>query len=318
MLSLKQLRYLDAVARHGHFGKAAAHCAVSQPALSMQIQELETELGVKLVERRRQGAQLTDAGREVARRAQRILNEVYDIGDFARQSREPLSAPLRLGVIPTVAPYVLPALLPLVREAYPQLVLQVRETHTQQLVAELINGTLDLLLLALPVEHAEIETSALAADRFLLALPPDRVLRGRVRATPDLFKHDRLLLLEEGHCLRDQALSFCNLREVDSVDTFGASSLATIVQMVANGMGLTFLPEISLKLEAAGDRVQIRRFADPEPVRRLGLAWRASSPRKRDFGELGKVILKAIRHCQRPDSAEVAPRRKRSSGAKAV
>ena len=315
MLSLKQLRYLDAIARHGHFGKAAAHCAVSQPALSMQIQELETELGVKLVERRRQGAQLTDAGREVARRAQRILNEVHDIADFARQSREPLSAPLRLGVIPTIAPYVLPALLPLLRAAYPQLVLQVRETHTQQLVTELLDGTLDLLLLALPVEHPEVETLALAEDRFLLALPPDRVLRVRVRATPDLLKHDRLLLLEEGLCLREQALSFCDLRQVDSLDTFGASSLATIVQMVANGMGLTFLPEISLKLEAAGNRVQIRRFADPEPTRQLGLAWRASSPRKRDFSTLGELILEAIRNCKRPDAEDARPKRRRAAHA---
>ncbi len=311
MLSLKQLRYLDAIARHGHFGKAAAHCAVSQPALSMQIQELETELGVKLVERRRQGAQLTDAGREVARRAQRILNEVHDIGDFARQSQAPLSAPLRLGVIPTVAPYVLPALLPVLREAYPQLVLQLRETHTQQLVAELVDGTLDLLLLALPVEHTEIETLALAEDRFLLAMPPDRVLRGRIRTTPDLFKHDRLLLLEEGHCLRDQALAFCNLREADSVDTFGASSLATIVQMVANGMGLTFLPEISVKVETAGGRVRIGRFMEPEPSRRLGLAWRASTPRKGDFKALGNLILDAIRKCQRQDGEATGTARKR-------
>ncbi len=312
MISLKQLRYLDAIARHCHFGKAAAHCAVSQPALSMQIQELESELGVKLVERRRKGVQLTDAGREVARRARRILNEVHDIGDFARQSREPLSAPLRLGVIPTVAPYVLPALLPLLREAYPQLVLQVRETHTQQLVAELIDGTLDLLLLALPVENAEIETLALCKDRFLLAMPPGRTMVGRVRATPELFEHDRLLLLEEGHCLRDQALAFCNLRQVDSVDTFGTSSLSTIVQMVANGMGLTFLPEISVKVEAAGDRVKVRRFADPEPTRRLGLAWRASSPRKGDFNALGKLILAAIRQCQKPESGAADAARKRS------
>lgn len=300
MTSIKQLRYLDAVARHGHFGKAAAHCAVSQPALSMQIQELEQELGVQLVERRRQGAQLTEAGREVARRAQRVLNEVRDIGDFARQCREPLSATLRLGMIPTVAPYVLPALLPLARTSYPQLVMQVRETHTQQLLAELKEGTLDLLLLALPVDHPEIETLPLIEDRFLLAMPPGRKLRGRVRATPELFEHDRLLLLEEGHCLRDQALAFCHLRQVEGVDTFGASSLSTIVQMVANGMGLTFLPEISIGLEAMGGRVSIGRFADPEPSRTLGLAWRATSPRKADFIALGELIVDAVRQCQKP------------------
>lgn len=313
MLSLKQLRYLDAIARHGHFGKAAAHCAVSQPALSMQIQELEQELGVQLVERRRQGAQLTEAGREVARRAQRILNEVRDIGDFARQSREPLSAAVRLGVIPTVAPYVLPALLPLLRVRYPQLVLQVRETHTQQLVAELIDGTLDLLLLALPVAHPEIETLRLIEDRFLLAMPPGRKLRGRIRATPELFEHDRLLLLEEGHCLRDQALAFCHLRQAEGVDTFGASSLSTIVQMVANGMGLTFLPEISIDLEAVGGRVSIGRFSDPEPARTLGLAWRTTSPRKKEFAALGELVVDAVRRCQKPVT-EIMARQRAAAG----
>lgn len=316
MTSIKQLRYLDAVARHGHFGKAAAQCAVSQPALSMQIQELEQELGVQLVERRRQGAQLTEAGREVARRAQRILNEVRDIGDFARQCREPLSAALRLGVIPTVAPYVLPALLPLARDSYPQLVLQVRETHTQQLLAELKEGTLDLLLLALPVEHPEVETLRLVEDRFLLAIPPGRKkLRGRVKATAELFENDRLLLLEEGHCLRDQALAFCHLRQVEGVDTFGASSLSTIVQMVANGMGLTFLPEISIGIEAVGGRVSIGRFADPEPSRTLGLAWRATSPRKADFIALGDLIADAVRQCQKPSAAVVSGRRTREERA---
>jgi LysR family transcriptional regulator, hydrogen peroxide-inducible genes activator len=311
MLSLKQLRYLDAIARHGHFGKAAAHCAVTQPALSMQIQELEQELGIQLVERRRQGAQLTPAGREVARRAQRVLNEVRDIGDFARQCHEPLSAPIRLGVVPTVAPYVLPALLPLVREDYPHLVLQVRETHTQQLLAELNDGTLDLLLLALPVEHPEVETLRLAEDRFLLAMPPGRKLARRVQATPELFEHDRLLLLEEGHCLRDQALAFCHLRRVEGVDTFGASSLSTLVQMVANGMGLTFLPEISIGIEAMGGRVSIGRFADPEPARTLGLAWRATCPRKQDFIALGELVADAVQLCQRPAARVVAGRRAR-------
>jgi len=309
MISIKQLRYLDAIARHGHFGKAAAHCAVSQPALSMQIQELEQELGVQLVERRRQGAQLTETGREVARRAQRILNEVRDIGDFARQSGAPLSTPVRLGVIPTIAPYVLPALLPLVRADYPQLVLQVRETHTQQLLAELDDGTLDLLLLALPVEHPEIETLRLIEDRFLLAMPPGRKLRRRVKATPELFENDRLLLLEEGHCLRDQALAFCDLRQVEGVDTFGASSLSTIVQMVANGMGLTFLPEISIGPETMGGRVSIARFADPEPVRTLGLAWRRTSPRKEDFRALGALVTEAVRRCQKRAAAIAAEQR---------
>ena len=294
MISIKQLRYLDAISRFGHFGKAAAHCAVTQPALSMQIQEMERDLGVQLVERRPKGASLTDAGREIARRGDRILKEVRDIADYARQAGKPFAAPIKLGVIPTVAPYVLPPLLPLLRAKYPQLDLHVRETHTQQLIAELIDGTLDLLLLALPVEHPEVETIKLIEDRFLLALPPDREVHGRIRATADLIKNDRLLLLEEGHCLRDQAQAFCQLRKVDSIDTFGASSLSTIVQMVANGMGLTFLPGISVGLETMHSKIRVMRFTDPEPKRVLGLAWRTTSPRKGDFVEVGKLIVACV------------------------
>jgi LysR family hydrogen peroxide-inducible transcriptional activator len=294
MISIKQLRYLDAIARFGHFGKAAAHCAVTQPALSMQIQEMERDLGVQLVERRPKGASLTDAGREIARRGDRVLKEVRDIADFARQAGKPFAAPIKLGVIPTVAPYVLPPLLPLLRAKYPQLDLHVRETHTQQLIAELVDGTLDLLLLALPVGHPEVETIKLIEDRFLLALPPDREVHGRIRATADLIKNDRLLLLEEGHCLRDQAQAFCQLRKVDSIDTFGASSLSTIVQMVANGMGLTFLPEISVALETMHSKIRVMRFTDPEPKRVLGLAWRTTSPRKGDFVEVGKLIVECV------------------------
>ena len=294
MISIKQLRYLDAISRFGHFGKAAAHCAVTQPALSMQIQEMERDLGVQLVERRPKGASLTDAGREIARRGDRILKEVRDIADYARQAGKPFAAPIKLGVIPTVAPYVLPPLLPLLRAKYPQLDLHVRETHTQQLIAELIDGTLDLLLLALPVEHPDVETVKLIEDRFLLALPPDREVHGRIRATADLIKNDRLLLLEEGHCLRDQAQAFCQLRKVDSIDTFGASSLSTIVQMVANGMGLTFLPEISVALETMHSKIRVMRFTDPEPKRVLGLAWRTTSPRKGDFVEVGKLIVECV------------------------
>jgi LysR family hydrogen peroxide-inducible transcriptional activator len=300
MISIKQLRYLDAISRFGHFGKAAAHCAVTQPALSMQIQEMERDLGVQLVERRPKGASLTDAGREIARRGDRILQEVRDIADFARQAGKPFAAPIKLGVIPTVAPYVLPPLLPLLRAKYPQLDLHVRETHTQQLIAELVDGILDLLLLALPVGHPEVETIKLIEDRFLLALPPDREVHGRIRATADLVKNDRLLLLEEGHCLRDQALAFCQLRKVDSIDTFGASSLSTIVQMVANGMGLTFLPEISVGLETMHGKIRVMRFTDPEPKRVLGLAWRTTSPRKHDFVEVGKLIVACVARKRAP------------------
>lgn len=291
MISIKQLKYFDAVVRTGHFGKAAEQCAVSQPALSMQIQDLEKSLGVQLVERGRKGATLTEGGREVAGRAARLLADVRDLVDCARLQGGLLSGPLRLGVIPSVAPYVLPPLLPLIRAKYPNLDLHLRETQTQQLVRELLEGQLDLLLLALPVEDAQVETLRLFEDRFVLAMPRSRRLPRHVRATPDLLRQDRLLLLEEGHCLRDQALAFCNLQRVENINTSGASSLSTIVQMVANDLGMTILPELSLEVESRHGDIRLVRFADPEPRRILGLAWRASSPRKRDFVALGRLIV---------------------------
>jgi LysR family transcriptional regulator, hydrogen peroxide-inducible genes activator len=293
--SLKQLRYFDAVARLGHFGRAAEHCAITQPALSMQIQELEKALGLQLLERRPKGVRLTAEGREVALRAGRILAQVRDLGDFARQRAGALSGELHLGVIPSVAPYLLPPLLPVLRRRYPALDLHIRETQTQTLLHQLHEGTLDLLLLALPVKQAGIETLPLLEDKFLLAVPHSFRTRKRMRATPELLKHDRLLLLEEGHCLRDQALTFCQLRQVDSIDTFGASSLSTIVQMVANGLGLTLLPEISVNLESKHADIKLMRFAEPEPSRTLGLVWRATSSRKRDFAELGRLIAAVAR-----------------------
>lgn len=291
MITLKQLRFFDAVARFGHFGRAAEHCAVTQPALSMQIKELERELGVELIERRPRGLGLSATGQEIAGRAKRILTEARDLADFARHRASVLSGPLRLGIIPTAAPYILPPLLPVLGKKFPDLELHIRETQTQSLLGELLDGSLDLILATLPIEHPDIEASKLFEDRFLLALPQGRRIASHVRATPDLMKEDRILLLEEGHCLRDQALTFCHLRKVDNIDTFGASSLSTLVQMVANGMGLTLLPEISIDHETRHGGIRLMRFAEPEPKRILGLAWRSTSPRKRDFNELGKLII---------------------------
>jgi LysR family hydrogen peroxide-inducible transcriptional activator len=259
----------------------------------MQIQDLERELGLKLVERRRGGIRLTGQGREIARRAAQILAGVRDLKDHAQHLAEGLSGTLQLGVIPSVAPYLLPRFLPKLRETYPSLDVRIRETQTAQLTRELLEGELDLLIVALPVEQPDIETIRLFEDRFLLALPASRRIDSRVRATPDILKGDRLLLLEEGHCLRDQALTFCDLRQVETIDTFGASSLTTLVQMVANGLGLTLLPEICLDVEAERAALNIMRFAEPEPSRTLGLAWRATSPRKADFVALGQIIAEA-------------------------
>ena len=304
MISLKQLRYFAAVARHAHFGKAAESCNVTQPALSMQVRELESALGLKLFERRQQGVQLTDAGREVLERAKNVLTAVHDLNDFAHHHEKVLTGHLCLGVIPSLAPYILPPLLPAMRDRYRDLDLHIRETLTETLVEELVDGQLDVLLLALPIEHPEIVTEALFDDRFLLAAPAgwpgeaapaktsgrNKRARSKMQASPELLAGGRLLLLEDGHCLRDQALAFCQLRQIDTLDTFGASSLSTIVQMVANGMGLTLLPEISLGVEATHGNVQVIPFEAPEPSRTVGLAWRASSPRTRDFEALGAMV----------------------------
>lgn len=292
-VTIKQLKYFDALARELHFGRAADTCAVTQPALSMQIHELEQSLGLMLVERTRSGVQLTAKGIEIAGRTSRILGDVRDLISYAQHANQLLSGVLRLGVIPSVAPYLLPPLLPLLREAYPDLELHVRETQTQILTDELIEGKLDVLLLALPVKHTDTEAMPLFDDRFILALPKERKLSGRVRATKELLEHERLLLLEEGHCLRDQALTYCSLQQVDTVNTFGASSLSTIIEMVAAGFGITLLPEICLGVESRGRDLGLVRFVDPEPFRTLGLVWRSTSPRKDDFRELGRLVTKA-------------------------
>lgn len=305
MISLKQLKYFDAVVRCGHFGKAAEQCAVTQPALSMQIQELEKFLKVQLFERGRGPVLLTNSGKSVALRAARILSDARDIVDLAQQDGKPLSGLLGLGVIPSLAPYILPGLLPSIRDAYPDLDLRLRETQTQFLLDELADGSLDLLLLALPVENPAIETLRLFEDRFLLAMPRSKKISSHVRATPDMVESDKLLLLEEGHCFRDQALTFCGLEQIHNITTFGVSSLSTLLEMVANGFGMTLIPEISVGVEAKRENIHLMRFEDPEPKRVIGLAWRKSSPRKRDFIELGNVITAATERARNQMTAHI-------------
>jgi LysR family hydrogen peroxide-inducible transcriptional activator len=292
-VTLKQLRYFDALSRELHFGRAAEACAVTQPALSMQINELEQTLGLTLVERTRNGVRLTPKGEEIALRVSRILGDVRELVSFAHHSNRVLTGSLRFGVIPSIAPYMLPPLLPLLRDAYPDLELHVRETQTSHLVEELLEGKLDVLLLALPIKHPDLEEHKLFQDPFLLALPKQRKMAGRLRATKEMIEGEKLLLLEEGHCLRDQALTYCSLKQVDTVNTFGASSLGTIVEMVSAGFGITLLPELSLGTEERGRELTVIRFADPEPARTVGLVWRNTSPRKDDFRELGRLAIEA-------------------------
>ena len=296
-VTLKQLRYFDALAREQHFGRAADACSVTQPALSMQIQELEASLGIPLVERTRSGVRLTPKGEEIAHRSQRLLNDVRNLVDYAKASTGILSGTMRVGVIPSVAPYLLPPLLPLLREKYPELELHLRETQTQVLTDELVEGKLDVLLLALPLKNPDIEELPLFDDRFLLAVPKSKKLSERVRATKDMVESDRLLLLEEGHCLRDQALTYCSLEQVNGFNTFGASSLSTIVEMVSAGLGITLLPEICVAVEARAREIKMIRFIDPEPSRSIGLAWRKSSPRLEDFRALGQLVKIAGEAC---------------------
>lgn len=316
-VTIKQLRYFDALARELHFGRAADACSVTQPALSMQIHEMEQSLGLMLVERTRSGVQLTAKGEEIAQRSARILGDVRDLIAFAQHANKVLSGVLRVGVIPSVAPYMLPPLLPLLRESYPELELHVRETQTQILTDELIEGKLDVLLLALPVKHPDLESIPLFDDRFVLALPKERKLSGRVRATKELIEHERLLLLEEGHCLRDQALTYCSLQQVDTVNTFGASSLSTIIEMVAAGFGITLLPEICLGVESRGRDLSLVRFIDPEPFRTLGLVWRSTSPRKPDFMELGRLVTRAWEEGLLATAARVPGKQKKHSSVSA-
>ena len=295
MITLRQLKYLDALARHRHFGRAADACAVSQPALSMQIKDLEKDLGVALVERRSNEIVLTETGAEIARRSERILSEVADLEDFARHRGQVLSGTLKFGVIPSVAPYVLPRLLPLLQEQHPELQLELRETQTRFLVDELLRGSLDVVMIALPAPHPDIETLALFDDAFLFAAPSGDILPKRTRITADDIDPRRLILLEEGHCLRDQALAFCNDTSSETLKELGATSLTTVMQMVANGYGVTLMPEIALQVEARDDRVRLLRFAKPEPFRTIGLGWRKTSSRARDFQALGKIVAEVVK-----------------------
>lgn len=268
----------------------------------MQVRELEREIGAELIERRPGEIMLTATGVEVAQRAEHILAATRDLIDFARH-RNVLSGELRLGIIPTLAPYVLPRVLPRLQSFYPQLRLDVRETLTKLLVGELVAGNLDVVLLALPVEGADVETLPLFDDPFLLAVPAEDPMpeQGRV-AMADVDRR-RLILLEEGHCLRDQALAFCGGASGDAPAGLGATSLATVMQMVANNYGVTLLPQVAAGADVRDSRVKLLRFAEPQPARTIGLAWRHTSPRKRDFTALGEIVTRAFGHSGQGNNA---------------
>jgi LysR family hydrogen peroxide-inducible transcriptional activator len=295
LISLRQLRYFDALARTRHFGRAAELVNVTQPALSMQLKELETLLGAPLIERRRNDVQLTPLGVVIHRRAHEIVTAANDLVDYVRHGSHTLTGPLSLGISPSIAPYLLPGILPLLRSIFPDLQLRFRETQTRTLVDELVAGDLDVILLSLPLSHPEIETLVLFEDRFLYVTKAPAAEDGKnKRIALSSIDESRLLLLEEGHCLRDQALQFCSTARstvVTGKPDLGAASLSTIMQLIANGFGATLLPEMALKAEiGANSEVHAMRFQKPEPSREIGLAWRRTSARKGDFEALGKVF----------------------------
>jgi len=295
MLSLKQLRYFSALAETGHFGRAATLAGVSQPALSMQIRELEHELGGPLVERTGAGARLTELGTEAIERARAILAAVRDLEELGDARAAPLTRPIRLGVIPSVAPYLLPRLLDLLSADHPRAQLVVRETITEELTEELADGTLDAIVVSLPLDSGDFETAASFDDSFLLAVPSDSPHADRSPALAEAIDADELLLLSDGHCLRDQALSVCHRIDPRRLKSFGATSLATVLQLVAAGQGITLVPDIAVTAGVLNDpRLTLVHFARPEPYRTIGVAWRRNSPRTADFEALAKIIHRAI------------------------
>lgn len=289
MTTIRQLEYITALGEHGSFQAAADACHVTQPGLSTQVRQLEEFLGVELFERGRKPVLVTAAGEAILARAHEVLTAVHDLESTAHSLAQPLTGTLRLGVIPTVAPYLLPTALPRVRRACPALRLELHEATTAELVQSLERGELDLLLLALEAPLGDAATLPLFEDPFVMALPHDHRFARRKRVRESDLAGQTVLLLEDGHCLRDQALALCSTAGVSDLADFRASSLTTLVSMVANGAGITLLPRLATGVAAALDRdLSLVPFVKPAPSRTIGLAWRRTSPRGEEFGELAR------------------------------
>lgn len=291
--TLRQLEYVVAIADEGSFGLAASHCHVSQPGLSTQVREVEQLLGVRLFERDRRGVIVTPVGEEVVARSRELLASAREMVEAARRRTAPLTGTLRVGVIPTIAPYWLPAALPAVRRDWPQLKLLLREEKTAVLLDLVQRGKIDVALLAIDVPLGDAETAFLFDDRFVLAMPEDHRLAKRKQVTEADLDGERVLLLEDGHCLRDQAFAVCARAGADEDADFRATSLATLVQMVAGGGGVTLLPEMAEgAMAGAGSGLLARPFRAPAPSRRIGLAWRRGSSRADELRLLANSLEK--------------------------
>jgi LysR family hydrogen peroxide-inducible transcriptional activator len=293
-LSLRQLQYVVAVADTLGFHKAAARCHVSQPTLSAQLQHLESVLGVKIFERDRRRVVLTPAGAEIVERARRVLVDADDLIATATRAREPFTGTLRIGVIPTIAPYLLPDVMPGVRAAYPKLSLVFREEKTADIVRELGEGALDAGLLALEAEIGECARAEIAKDPFVVALPKGHPLARKKRLAVTDLDGARVLLLDEGHCFRDQTLELCERAKADE-GSFRATSLATLSQMVSSGAGVTLLPALAVPVENRRGQLEIRPFTKPAPGRTVALVWRPRSPFAGALVELAETIRAGLR-----------------------
>ncbi len=306
-LTLKQLRYFEALASHGRFRLAAEACAISQPALSMQIKELEEGLGNDLFERGAREVKLTAFGRIFAERANDILRAVDELGDLARASaRAPFLSRLRIGIIPTVAPYLLPAIINDLHETFDGIQVELRETLTAKLIQELVQGDLDMAIVALPVSEPSLTELKLFEEEFVLVRRHED--EGKPVPEREALREMRLLLLEEGHCFRDQALSFCRVGSARPREVMEGSSLTTLVQMVSAGIGITLIPEMAVPVETRSAEVSISRFQAPRPSRTIGMIWRKSTPLARQLIQISEVVRRSAdamrKRCGQPAAGE--------------
>ncbi len=290
-MNLRDLKYLLALADHKHFGRAAAACFVSQPTLSTQIRKLEEELGVSLVERAPRKVMLTPAGRDAADRARRIVAEVEQMKEAARRSQDPEAGTVRLGIFPTLGPYLLPHVIPRIRERFPQLELLLVEEKSDVLLSRLHEGRLDAALLALPVHDDQLHSEFLFEEPFLLAVPENHPLAKLDSLSLGELSNHKLLLLEDGHCLREQALEVCRLSGANEKSEFRATSLETLRQMVAANVGITLLPMLAIKPPVArSQNIHLLGFSDSHPSRQIAMLWRRSSAMAGFLLELSKVF----------------------------
>ena len=288
--TIKQLRYFIALEKHKHFGNAAKSCFVSQSAFSVAIKELETHLGAQLVDRTNKSVTITRTGREIANHARHCLRDLEYLAEVARSDQKPLTGRLNLGIIPTIAPFILPKLLPKLRKQYPQLQLYLREDTTQSSHTSLIEGELDLILIALPYKLSNVEVMPLFRDHFSLACHKNTKLLNPKKYSLSSLPKESVLLLEDGHCLRDHALSACKIRNQDTVSRFAASSLLTLVSMVDSDIGITYLTEMA-KNSSLLQNTDVKTYPlDKKSYREIGLAWRKGSAREEEFKMLGNVI----------------------------